>query len=348
MKRVLITGAAGFIGGWVTETFARAGIPLRAGIRRWNSAVRIARQPVEMVLCDVMQPSQLQGALEGCDAVVHCAVGSPKVIVEGTRHVLQACQAHGVERVVHLSSVAVYGWATGSIDETHALRGDGNRYGEAKIEAESVCAEFAGRGVPVAVLRPSVVYGPFSDVWTVDFARRLWSGRWGTFGAGGEGKCNLVYVTDVVQAIERALQVDGAVGAVFNINGGEVVTWNEYFTRFNEALGRDPLPRLKTWKIGLRARVLSPVRKTARFALQRFGKPILRLHSKSALAAGIMKATESSLKLTPTSDQLKRFRQDAEYRIDRARDVLGYEPRVGVTDGLEFCAAWLRHHGILD
>ncbi len=347
MSKILITGAAGFIGGWVAESFALAGIPFRAGIRRWNSAVRLARRPTDMVLCDVMSREQLHAALDGCDAVVHCAVGSPEVIEAGTRHVLQVVRERGLRRMVHLSSVAVYGWATGMIDESHPLRSDGNRYGEAKIRAEEICREFAAESVPVVILRPSVVYGPFSEVWTVSFAKRLCSGRWGTFGEGGEGTCNLVYVTDVVQAIERALHADRVVGEAFNVNGGESLTWNRYFARFNEALGLPPLPRLKTGRIALRAKMLGPVRRAARFALDRFGKPILRLHSRSALAASVMKATESSLKLTPTSDQLKRYRQQAEYTIDKANERLGYSPRVGVTEGLEFSVAWLRHHGVL-
>ena len=347
MDRVLITGATGFIGGWVTEAFTLAGIPLRAGVRRWNSAARIARRKVEMAPCDVLNPEQVRKAMQGCDSVVHCAVGDATVTVEGTRHVLQVASDLGVRRVVHLSSVAIYGAATGRIDERHELRSDGNAYAKAKVAAEHVCAEFAARGLPVVLLRPSIVYGPFSTVWTLSFARRLHSGHWGTFGSAGEGKCNLVYVTDVVQAIQRALVKEVRPGDVWNINGGEIITWNEYFVRFNAALGLTPLSELSVRKMLLRARLLRPVRATARYALRRFGKPLMRLHSKSPLAAGVMKATESSLKLTPTLDQLKRFRQDATYLIDKAREELGYAPCVSVDEGLACCAAWLKHHRLL-
>ena len=347
MKKVLVTGAAGFVGGWVVESFLLSGIPVRAGIRSWNSAIRLARRSTEIFPCDVLSPAQLHAALEGCDAVVHCAVGNDQVIVEGTRNVLTAAHEHQVRRIVHLSSVAVYGSAQGRIDESHQKRSQGNRYGQAKIEAEKICGEFAAQGVPVVVLRPSFVYGPFSEVWTVSFAKRLWSGRWGTFGKSGEGKCNLVYVTDVVQAIYQALIAENVTGEVFNVNGDDIITWNEYFTRFNAALGREPLRELNTWRITLRAQVLSPVRAVARYALTRFGKSISKIHAKSSFAAKFMNATESSLKLTPTSDQLKRYRVDAEYVIDKARTMLGYAPKMKVSQGLEHSVAWLRHHGIL-
>ena len=347
MKKVLVTGAAGFLGGWVVESFLLSGVPVRAGIRSWNSAIRLARRPAEVVPCDVLSPEQLRAALKGCDAVVHCAAGDDQVIVEGTRNVLSAAHEQNVRRIVHLSSIAVYGAATGRVEETRQKRSDGNRYGQAKIESERICDEFAARGAPVVMLRPSIIYGPFSEVWTVSFARRLWSGRWGTFGKSGEGKCNLVYVTDVVQAIHQALTADEVTGEAFNVNGGEIITWNDYFTRFNAALGREPLRALNTWRVSLRAKLLSPVRGAARYALARFGKSVSRIHARSALAARFMNATESSLKLTPTSDQLKRYRVDAEYVVDKARDKLGFDPQVDVAQGLAHSVAWLHHHGVL-
>jgi nucleoside-diphosphate-sugar epimerase len=347
MQKVLVTGAAGFLGAWIVESFQLAGLPVRAGVRQWNSAVRLARRDTEIVPCDVMSPNQLRAALEGCDAVVHCATGPRAVIVNGTQNVLAAAQEMKLRRTVHLSSVAVYGNATGAVDEQHARRGQGNSYASNKIDAEHICEQFIAGGAPVVILRPSIIYGPFSYAWTVSFANRLWSGQWGTFGRAGEGKCNLVYVTDVVQAIFRALQSENAVGETFNVNGPEIITWNDYFVRFNKALGRQPLRALKTWPIAVKSRLLSPVRAVGRLALTRFNSTLMKLHTKSPLAAKYMKVTESSLKLTPTSDQLKLYGLDVEYLIDKARARLEYAPQVGANQGIEFGAAWLRQQELL-
>jgi len=345
--KVLVTGAGGFLGGWVVESFLLAGIPVRAGIRSWNSAVRLARRAAEIVPCDVLSPEQIDAALDGCDAVVHCAAGDEQVTVTGTRNLLTAASRHRLERVVHLSSVAVYGKAGGIIDEAFPRRSKGNHYAELKIAAEQVCEEFIDRGTPVVVLRPSIIYGPFGETWTVSFARRLASGTWGTMGRRGEGNCNLVYVTDVVQAIYRALLAENVAGEFFNVNGDDVITWNEYFSRFNAALGREPLPVSNTWPIAVKATLLSPVRESARYALARFGQVATRLHAKSSLAAKYMRATESVLKLTPTNEQLKLYGVRVEYVIDKAKEKLGYVPRVDSRQGLEFCAAWLHQQGIL-
>ncbi len=245
MQKILVTGAAGFVGAWVVESFQLSGIPVRAGIRSWNSAARLARRDIEIVPCDVLSKTQLRSAMEGCDAVVHCAVGNDEVTISGTQNVLTTAHEMGLRRVVHLSSVGVYGNATGVIDENGARTGRGNAYAKRKIAAELICEQFIARGTPVVVLRPTIIYGPFSYAWTISFANRLWSGQWGTFGRAGEGKCNLVYVTDVVQAIFRALQSEHAAGQTFNVNGDEIITWNDYFVRFNEALGRPPLPAVE-------------------------------------------------------------------------------------------------------
>ena len=92
---------------------------------------------------------------------------------------------------------------------------------------------------------------------------------------------------------------------------------------------------------------MSPVRVAGRFALTRFNSTLMNLNAKSSLAARYMKVTESSFKLTPTSDQLKLYALDVEYTIDQARKQLGYAPQVGVSQGLEFGAAWLRQHDLL-
>jgi nucleoside-diphosphate-sugar epimerase len=347
MQKVLVTGAAGFVGGWIAESFHLSGIPVRAGIRRWSSGARLARRPIEMASCDVMSPSQLRTAMEGCDAVVHCAVGSDEVTIEGTRNVLAIAEELRLRRIVHISSVGVYGNATGTVDESGPRRADGNAYNNRKIAAEAVCESFIDRGVPVVILRPTIIYGPFSYTWTVSFANRLCSGRWGTFGSAGEGKCNLVYVTDVVQAVHLALQSEQATGQTLNVNGGEIISWNDYFSRFNQAIGRPELPALKTWPIAVKSRLLAPVRVAGRFALSRCNQSLMKLNAKSALAAKTMKATESSLKLTPTSDQLKLYGRDVEFTIDKARQTIGYAPRVSVSQGLEFSAAWLKQHDLL-
>ncbi|MCA9192636.1 MAG: NAD(P)-dependent oxidoreductase [Planctomycetales bacterium] len=347
MQKVLVTGAAGFVGGWVAESFDLAGIPVRAGVRRWSSASRLVRRKLEVAPCDVTSVPQLRAAMADCDAVIHCAVGNEEVTVRGTENVLAVAHEMRLERIVHLSSVAVYGEPTGIVPEDHPRNGSSSAYALHKISAENICEKYMQLGAPVVILRPTIVYGPFGYTWTVSFAHRLFSGKWGTFGKHGDGTCNLVYVTDVVQAAARALTSDRAVGATFNINGGDIVTWNEYFRRFNAALGQPPLKEQAIWPIAAKSRLMAPIRAAGRFGLSHCKDWLMSLNAKSALAAQYMRATESSLKVTPTAGQLRLFGRKVDYPNYHAKELLGYQPLVGVSQGVQTAAAWVRQKHLL-
>ena len=95
---VLVTGAGGFIGGWVAEALHLAGWDVRAGISRWTSAARIARFPLTIVQCDVMDAASLDAALKGVDVVVHCARGKDEddeVTKSGTRLLIERAKLAG-------------------------------------------------------------------------------------------------------------------------------------------------------------------------------------------------------------------------------------------------------------
>src|ERR1043166_1490422 len=243
-RPILVTGAGGFVGGRVVEMLqGLLGIPVRASVRRWTSAARIGRLPAEIVLCDIADADQVRRAMDGVRGVVHCAYGDPAVFVEGTRTVLQAALEAGVDRVVHLSTMEVYGDVEGVGLEAAPLRKTGWSYRDSKVDAELACRSYMDRGLPVSILRPTIVYGPFSRDWTARFAERLVAG--GTFPGREDcqGTCNLVYIDDLVAAIVLALDRKEAAGAAFNVNGEERLTWGQYLNDLSRAIGPPPVAR---------------------------------------------------------------------------------------------------------
>ena len=116
---------------------------------------------------DTLDAASVAAALAGCDAVVNCVAGSAAAIADGAR-VLFECAAQRSPKpvVVHLSTISVYGSATGRVDEHEPPRADIGWYGKAKIEAERHAAAYAAGGGSVVVLRPGIVYGPDSVLWT--------------------------------------------------------------------------------------------------------------------------------------------------------------------------------------
>ncbi|HEY6564196.1 MAG TPA: Gfo/Idh/MocA family oxidoreductase, partial [Pirellulaceae bacterium] len=118
--RVFVTGASGFVGGRIVEIMRSAGTyePV-AAIRGWTRAARVARQPVRIVPCDILDPAQVRSAIRSVDAIVHCAsMDDRRSIVEGTRHLLEAAAEAGISKFVFLSTAEVYGpRAFGEISE---------------------------------------------------------------------------------------------------------------------------------------------------------------------------------------------------------------------------------------
>lgn len=346
-RRVMVTGAGGFIGGRVVEIMHLLdGWSPRAGLRVWSNGARVGRMPIELVQCDIMEPKQVQAAIEGVDAVVHCAVGPREVIVEGTRNLLEASRAKGLSRFVHLSTVDVYGETTGSVTEEHPLRVTSKEYGDSKIEAEELCREFRDLGLPVVVLRPTIVYGPFCGEWVVNYVDRLAAGRWPVPRDDAVGTCNLVYVDDLVAAILEALTRDRAVGEAFNVNGPqENLSWNDYFSALASSAGITRIDSPGFSRSRLEAALMSPIRKTARVTLDRFEEPILQIYKSSRTMRSAMKKLEAVVRRTPTPNEFTYYSREITYGCEKARRILGYRPEVPLEEGIALTGRWLAHHG---
>jgi nucleoside-diphosphate-sugar epimerase len=285
---------------------------------------------IEPYRVDVRDAAGVRAALDGMQAVVHCAVGGRSTTVDGTGVLLGAARARGLRRVVHLSSIAVYGQASGAVRETAPLvPAAGRGYPHWKAAAEARCQQAKRDGLDVVVLRPAIVYGPGSRQWLVRPARRLLGGDWGALGALGEGICNAVHVRDVAASCLAALRAPtGAAGEAFNISGPETITWNGWHARLAAALGCPPPRELSARDWRRRALLALPLRALARLL------PLAgRVFERPLLAA-------------PAPSELSLFALAATYPIEKARAGLGWQPRIGLDDGLAGSLDWLRVHGL--
>jgi predicted dehydrogenase len=185
-RRVLVTGAGGFLGNRTVELLReKFDCDPVALIRAPKGAARLARWTGDIVLGDICSRADMDRAVRGCDAVVHCAVGTSwkpeetrRVTVEGTRTVAEAAHAAGVKRFVHISTLFVHqreGLAV--VDESSPLNPpETDGYGKAKLEAERALATVAQKGLSTVVLRPTRIYGPFSKTLRFDRCRRCSKG----------------------------------------------------------------------------------------------------------------------------------------------------------------------------
>jgi nucleoside-diphosphate-sugar epimerase len=345
LGRILVTGAGGFIGGRVVEVLHELKMgTVRAGVRRWSGAARVGRLPIEIVQCDVNSAESVRTAMKGVAAVVHCAHGDATTNVEGTRTILDEAQRAGVQRVVHLSTVAVYGRQEGSFTEASAWAPGSNTYGRSKVQTEEICAEYSQRGLAITILQPTIVYGPYGDLWTVEFAQRLSASEWFLPERYTQGICNLVYVDDMVKAVLLSLQNERAIGQTFIINGTERPTWDEYFHALNDALGLPPLRPASAMRSRMKAALMMPARKAAKFTLKRFQPIVLQVYQRSNVAKTLMRHAETAIKNSPTAAEFELYSLRVSYEEQKAREMLAYRPAFSMRDGVELSVAWLRDH----
>lgn len=346
-KRVLVTGASGFIGSCLVEHMMRiTSYEVLAGIRSWATAARLSRLNPIFIQCDVLDKDQLEKVVKDVDVIVHCAVGDRKTTVEGTKNILEAARKNNIRHFIHMSTVEVYGDVEGEIDETSEMKYTGNPYNEMKIEAEKICQEYTGKGVPVTILRPAIVYGPYSTLWTERFAIRLASGIWGTFGEAGKGTCNLTYIYDLTGFILNIIERENSIGKSFNVVNDDKISWNEYFTLLNERLSMPPLKKYgNLYK--MKVTIFIPVRNIAKIVMGKYIKQILKLYKKNDFAKSVMKIGERSIKSTPTKDEYMLYGRKVYFKNNRMKEEAGYRSFTALDKGSEYSVDWIKKYGVI-
>lgn len=312
---VLVTGAAGFVGRAVCRHLLAQGWRVRAGIRRAGMPADIAGHPaLRETPCDLSKPDEVRAAAEGVDAVVHAAYGEVGGMEREFACLLDAAaRPDAAPPLVYLSSIAVYGERTGEVRETDAPAGGLTDYAAAKLTCEKYLREWTQAGRSATVLRPGIIYGTGSPFWIEKLCRRIRLGAWGTFGADGEGLAALVHVDEVARAIGLALRAAPSEGMrVLNITGPDSPSWNGYFATLAAHMGCRLRP-IGTLERRLRIAASLPAKVWRR----------LRLPGFEALA------------LAPTRDEMKLFARKARYSSERARTAIGWEPAIGLEDGLK-------------
>lgn len=342
--RIVVFGAGGFVGGWICEELSlQDQIEQIACVRKWASSVRIARRGIEIRQVDLENTQAYQPILTGANAVINAAMLPAQREPELVANLYSACVLAGVRRFVQLSSAAIYGNRTGCVDES-ATPAPVDAYGRGKAETEHRLIESSkGSDTQVIILRPSIIYGPFSEGWTVRYVERIAKGRWKGLGRAGEGTCNLIHAHDVAKAAIAAVTSDIAPGIhILNINGPDHVTWNEYIERLGDELA---IPD-RTMPSILRFRTMA-----AAAALLRIGGKISSVRSFYRRSKGVTRNAMTGAKavtaLYPAASELDLLRRKVFYVADRAAKTLRMSPSIRLDQGIRQSVAWCRLHGIV-
>lgn len=326
-KKVLLTGASGFIGGSLRTRLLADGAEVIA-VRRKGSPPAKKGRSVEVEYEDLPELERLFST-ERPDCVLHVAGATKgrtyedfrRANVMPTENLLKAALAGhpSLERFVHVSSASVYGPSVlgePPLDES-APRKPIEHYGKSKLEAEEVVERFAGQ-LKCTIIRPAGVYGP-GDGDFFNLFREANSGR-NIFFGNRQKWCSLVYVDDLVDVILLAAQHPKAVGKGFFVCDEHPTTWDEFQGHILAAVGRK-----KAWTIDFPAVAVDVAAFFGELATRLDKKP--RLFNRQKALMGFQNAWLCTSKA--------------------AQAELGYLPKVALREGCERAASWYRQEGWL-
>jgi nucleoside-diphosphate-sugar epimerase len=238
-RRVVVLGAAGYLGRHVTQAARLQGHQVTAITR----SMPAARNDASLSVCDAADRSALFHIAAGADCVVNAIRADPDTMVLVTSHLRGLLHRDAVGQLLHVSSLAVYGQTSGVVHEGIVpvpLWGD--RHAQALLQAEMLIAQDDRLGARVVVFRPGCIYGPGAPVWVDGILRLLRARRLGWLGRSGDGACLLIHVQDLARAITQTM--GHGVSGTYHVVAPDLLSWNDYFFRMAALIGALPLRRI--------------------------------------------------------------------------------------------------------
>ena len=341
-QKVLVTGSNGFVGSAVVEAMFLSGVytPI-AGVSSFSRAAKICHIPIEIQIANVLDKKTLTKSLRDVETVVHCAAGTEEVIIQGTENILSVSKELGVKKVVHISTVDVYGNVSGIVDETFPLKSKGTDYSDWKIKAEKICHKYIDKGLPITILRPAIIYGPYSQLWTLRFAERFKTGHLVTLDEKGEGKCNLIYINDLVDAIFKVIPCNDSDNNVYNVVGDDIISWNTYFEQLSAELSVEKIEAQSNLVNYFKNIILNPIRSMAKFILSHFEKNIMYMYEKYPIINSLLKFAITTLKGNPSKDEQQLFQQNITFNNSAIKNDLFWKPKSSLEFYLKESTHWL-------
>lgn len=325
-RPVLITGASGFLGGALAVHLGTQGIRVRALARRPERATFLRQTPnLEVVEGDITDSERMKQVADGCDYIFHIAAAlggrfdyQHRINVDGSKFVMQAACSAGVKRIIHVSSIAVYGYNyRGLVTEEMPQKPGNVPYNRTKSEAETVVCDLGTRqNVDYAIIRPGMIYGPRSNAWTATMfkvARKKPT----LFPGSGSGSAHPIFIDDVVEMLKVAADHPAASGQAFNCAPDPAPTWREFLSAYSRLAGHDHWLALPVLPLTIAAPLF---------------EQILKVRGEPQDLPNVMAFAQSQVT----------------YSMSKARTLMKWQPKTGLVDGIKQCAPWLKEKGLLE
>lgn len=354
-RKYFIIGSTGFVGSRLVERlFLKYSIKPYCLVRNYSSMVRISRFPVNIVHGDLLNTERFKEQIKDCDIYVFSAHGKEKeknvnwrIDTEGLEKVLKIAVENRIKHFIYLSTSAIYEkkYENGIIDESINVISTEKDYAGGKIQGENLCLKYSkDYNLPVTILRPTIVYGPYAPSFTVYPAELIKNDAVSDFG-NFRGTCNLIYIDDLVDVIIHCMENKKAIGEAFIISHGELIRWIDFFNEFSKAIKGQILEKQPVIKFYVKAIPLRIIKETVKLILKispDFTKKVYHTIKKHGTG------NWSWIKGNDTSSiDIRFFQKDIIFKVDKMKKQLKFEPAYSFEKGFGVTREWLKHHNYI-
>lgn len=245
-KKILIIGGTGFIGSRLIEVlFDFFDVEIKVLVRNFITAIKISQFPIKLLKGSVNNYDELVKAMQDTDIVINLAYSSSGNYFNDMKnakilaHSLAKASLHcKINKLIHISTISTYKHNKEGVMNEKYPQKPSYLYGKSKLKTDKILQKYYKKyDLPVIFIQPTIVYGPYSNPWTLGPCIQLLEKKM-VIPDNGDGVCNPVYVDDVVQAILLA-SLTKNFGEKFLISGLDNVTWGKFYNEVSSYLGKD-------------------------------------------------------------------------------------------------------------
>jgi len=322
--KTLVTGATGFAGSHLTRKLVGLGHEVRILVRSQSNIRQFGNLDLDVVVGKIEIPADVDKAARDRELVYHLAANYRvagvkddvywQTNLEGTKNVVDASLRHGIEHLIHCSTVGVHGRITDPPANERTAYAPGDIYQRSKTEAEKIVRRAINEEkLPATIFRPAAIYGP-GDTRLLKLFRAIKRRRFMMIGSG-EVLYHLIYVNDLVDGILCCSDRDPR-GQVYILAGDDYVRLKDLVRMIASTL-QVPIPRLRL--------------------------PVWPVYGAAAVCELVCK----QLRVEPPlyRRRLDFFRKDRAFEITKAKREIGFAPRVPLEQGIASTANWYLEHG---
>ena len=326
-QTTFVTGGTGFTGGALARRLLERGDTVKALVRSEAKGQALKEAGAELVVGDLRDRTTFERALEGVDVVYHIAAvfreaklsdqDYEEINVGGTKNMVEASASAGVGRFVHCSTVGVHGNTGRTPADENSKYHLPDFYCKSKLEGELAARElFEKLNQPGTVFRPAGIYGPGD----LRFLKLFKGVAKGTFFMIGDGETvyHFTFIDDLCDGILLCGEKQEALGDVFILGGERFISLNELVAEIGKIVGRAP---------------------------HKFKIPVWPVMTASHVCEALCRPIGIEPPLYPR--RVEFFTKDRAFKIDKAKRILGFQPKHSEPEGLAKTAAWYREQGLL-